>query len=66
MVFLLVTVTLAARTRVFAVSMRPGTGTAVSVIGAGFAAGVPDPDHHRRAALGDRHRRHGPHDAGAT
>ena len=24
------------------------------------AAGVPDPDHHRRAAVGDRHRRHGP------
>ena len=28
------------------------------------AAGLPDPDHHRRAALGDRHRRHGP--AGAA
>ena len=24
------------------------------------AAGLPDPDHHRRAAVGDRHRRHGP------
>ena len=31
---------------------------------AGRAAGLPDPDHHRRAALGDRHRRHGP--AGAA
>ena len=31
--------------------------------GAGGAAGVPDPDHHRRAAVGDRPRRHRPHDA---
>ena len=30
--------------------------------GAGRPAGLPDPDHHRRAALGHRHRRHGPHD----
>ena len=29
---------------------------------AGRAARLPDPDHHRRAALGDRARRHGPHD----
>ena len=28
-----------------------------------FAAGLPDPDHHRRLALGHRHRRHGPRDA---
>ena len=28
--------------------------------GPGRAARLPDPDHHRRAALGDRHRRHGP------
>ena len=27
---------------------------------AGRAAGLPDPDHDRRAALGHRHRRHGP------
>ena len=27
---------------------------------AGRAAGVPDPDHHRRPAAGDRHRRHEP------
>ena len=33
--------------------------------GAGRAAGLPDPDHDRRAALGHRHRRHGPHDPGA-
>ena len=31
---------------------------------AGRAPGLPDPDHHRRPALGDRHRRHGP--AGAA
>ncbi len=31
---------------------------------AGLAAGLPDPDHDRRAAVGDRHRRHGP--AGAA
>ena len=31
---------------------------------AGRAAGLPDPDHDRRAAVGDRHRRHGPHDPG--
>ena len=27
---------------------------------AGRPAGLPDPDHHRGAAVGDRHRRHGP------
>ena len=31
---------------------------------AGRPAGLPDPDHHRRAAVGHRHRRHGPHDPG--
>ena len=31
---------------------------------AGRAARVPDPDHDRRPAVGDRHRRHEPHDAG--
>ncbi len=30
---------------------------------AGFAAGLPDPDDHRRAAFGDRDRGHGPGDA---
>ena len=30
--------------------------------GADRAAGLPDPDHDRRPALGDRHRRHGPSD----
>ncbi len=30
---------------------------------AGLAAGLPDPDDHRRPALGHRHRRHGPRDA---
>ena len=32
--------------------------------GAGRAAGLPDPDHHRRPAVGHRRRRHEPHDAG--
>ena len=31
---------------------------------AGGPAGLPDPDDDRRAALGHRHRRHGPHDPG--
>ena len=35
---------------------------AVSIC-AGFAAGLPDPHHHRRPAFGDRHRRHGPADS---
>ena len=30
---------------------------------AGRAAGLPDSDHHRRTAVGHRHRRHGPHGA---
>jgi len=36
-------------------------GSAGDADGAGGAAGVSDPDHHRRAAVGDRHRRHEPH-----
>ena len=32
--------------------------------GAGRAAGLPHPDDDRRPAVGDRHRRHGPHDPG--
>ncbi len=39
-----------------------GQGIAHHHHGAGGPAGLPDPDHHRRAALGHRHRRHGPHD----
>ena len=31
--------------------------------GSGLAAGVPDPDNHRRIAFGDRHRGHGSRDA---
>ena len=34
--------------------------------GAGGAVRHPDPDHHRRAAVGDRHRRHGPPGAAST
>ena len=34
--------------------------------GAGRAARLPDPDDDRRPALGDRHRRHGPHDPAPT
>ncbi len=40
------------------------SGAEQSLDRAGRAAGLPDPDHDRRAALGDRHRRHGP--AGAA
>ena len=36
----------------------------VTTVVAGLAARLPDPDHDRRPALGDRHRRHGP--AGAA
>ena len=55
-VFLAATVTL----QPFAVY----SGAEQSVDRAGRAAGLPDPDHDRRAAVGDRHRRHGP--AGAA
>ena len=40
------------------------SGRAAIGVRAGLAARVPDPDDHRRAAVGDRHRRHGP--AGAA
>ncbi len=43
---------------------RRGAGQPVSHHGAGRAAGVPDPDHHRRPAVGRRRGRHEPHDAG--
>ena len=36
------------------------SGATVSVVILVVAAGLPDPDHHRRAAVGHRHRRHGP------
>ena len=39
-----------------------GQGSADHHHRAGRPAGLPDPDHHRRAALGHRHRRDGPHD----
>ena len=39
-----------------------GHGRADHDHGAGRAAGLPDPDHHRWLALCHRHRRHGPHD----
>jgi K+-transporting ATPase ATPase B chain len=51
-VFLMATVTL----QPFAIY----SGAEQNLIVLGRAAGLPDPDHHRRAALGDRHRRHGP------
>ena len=45
-------------------SRRPGRATPVTHHGAGRAARLPDPDDHRRAALGHRHRRDGPPDPG--
>ena len=59
-VFLLATATLLPFS-VFAVAPS-GQGERRHDHGAGRAARVPDPDHDRRPALGDRHRRHGPHD----
>ena len=41
---------------------RPESGQPVTRHRAGGAPGLPHSDHHRRAALRDRHRRHGPHD----
>ena len=41
-----------------------GHGTPITHHRAGGAAGVPDSHHHRRTAVGHRHRRHGPHDPG--
>ena len=40
-----------------------GSGPGAQRDGADFAAGLPDPHHHRRTAFGHRHRRHGPRDA---
>ena len=52
-IFLLAVVTLAAVRRSTAARRAVGRG-------AGRAAGLPDPDDDRGAAVGDRHRRHGP------
>ena len=41
-----------------------GRASPVTHHGAGRAAGLPDPDHHRRPAVGHRRGRHEPHDAG--
>ncbi len=56
---------------IFAKAQQPGAPNSLALNyprrdrhRAGVAAGLPDPDHDRRAALGDRHRRHGP--AGAA
>ena len=51
-IFLLATVTL----QPFAIY----SGGRADDRGAGGPAGLPDPDHHRRPAVGHRHRRHGP------
>ena len=61
LIFLLAVVTL----QPFAVYSvaQAGAGTVPTRDGAGLAAGLPDPDHHRRIALRHRHRRHGPRDA---
>ena len=64
------TILLAALTIIFllaVVALQPMAGYSgrAAVPGrAHRAAGLPDPDHHRRAAVGHRHRRHGP--AGAA
>ena len=39
---------------------RSTPACAADRVRAGLAAGLPDSHHHRRPALGDRHRRHGP------
>ena len=43
-----------------AAAVRDLLGRAAVGVRAGLAAGLPDPDDDRRAAVGDRHRRHGP------
>ena len=62
LVFLLATVTLLPFSLFSVEVSKPGTP--VTHHGAGGAAGLPDPDDHRRPAVGDRRRRHEPHDAG--
>ena len=42
---------------------QAGSGAVPTCRGAGFAAGLPDSDDHRRAAFRHRHRRHGSRDA---
>ncbi len=54
-IFLLAVVTLAA--------IRHLLRIAADRVCAGVAAGLPDSDHHRRTAVGHRHRRHGPPDS---
>ena len=61
-VFLVVTVTLLPFSMFSVGGGRRGHGGVAH--GAGRAAGVPDPDHHRRPAVGHRRGRHEPHDAG--
>ena len=61
-IFLLATVTLLPFS-LYSVE-RGGPGHAGHRDRARGAAGLPDPDHDRRPALGHRHRRHGPHDPG--
>ena len=61
LIFLLAVVTLQPFAK-YAVA-QSGIGLGADGRGAGFAAGLPDSDHHRRLALGDRHRRHGSRDA---
>ena len=62
LVFLLATVTLAPFTQ-YAVTAS-GQGSPVIADRPDRAPRLPDPDHDRRAALRDRHRRHGSHGAG--
>ena len=62
-VFLIVTVTLLPFS-LFSVERRRQGRRADHHHGADRAAGLPDPDHHRRPAVGHRRGRHEPHDAG--
>ncbi len=52
---------------IYSKANNPGVADTLALNGSGIsrhrhgrAAGVPDPDDHRRAAVGDRHRGHGP------
>ena len=65
-IFLLATVTLQPLA-IFSKTIQPGlpntsalNNNGITGIVHGVAAGLPDPDHDRRAAVGDRHRGHGP------
>ena len=61
LVFLLAVVTLQPFA-IYSVEVS-GRGHGAHGHGADLAAGLPDSDHHRRAAFGHRHRGHGPRDA---